>query len=110
MNHRGFNSMRDEFIKRKITYYGINNDIKSVINKCDICSLKKTTEIQKRERTKLIIFNRPRVRYIGDLTDIPFELSTNTNYKYIFTLIDHFSKFSASYLLINKKKNQFLIH
>lgn len=68
------------------------------------------SQLKRRKNTKLIIFDRPRVSYVGDLSDIPLELSDNTKFKYIFTLIDHFSKFSYSYLLYDKKKNQLSIH
>ena len=52
---------------------------------------------------KIIIFKKQRERYIADLTDIPAELLINNkNYKYIYTIKDHFSKFSWSYLLENK--------
>ena len=33
---------------------------------------------------------------------------SNKKYKYIFTIIDHFSKFSQSYLLKDKKKENIL--
>ena len=40
-----------------------------------------------------------------DLTDIPNELKQNCNYKYIFNIIDHFSKYGMSCLLENKESN-----
>ena len=64
--------------------------------------------MQKRKESKLIIFNKPKCRYVGDLTEIPFELRLNTKYIYIFTIIDRFSKLSNSYLLIDKTKESIL--
>ena len=69
--------------------------------------------MMKKEKFNMIIFDRPKERYIGDLSVIPIELINNENniyfeenrkYKYIFTILDHFSKFSDSYLLADKKK------
>ena len=37
-NHRGINSLNNELLKRKISYYGINKDIKYVVNHCHICN------------------------------------------------------------------------
>ena len=55
----------------------------------------------KREKTKMIIFNRPKIRYIGDLTDLSNEIKKNTKYLYLFIIIDHFSKFLKVNLLEN---------
>ena len=40
-----------------------------------------------------------------DITDIPNELKLNNNYKYIFNIIDHFSKYGMSCLIENKESN-----
>ena len=34
-----------------------------------------------------------------DLTELPEELKSNTNYNYLFNIIDHFSKFGMSVAL-----------
>ena len=48
-------------------------------------------------------------KYIADLTYIPMEfINNNSKYKYILAIIDHFSKLTGSYLLINKKKDTIL--
>jgi hypothetical protein len=49
----------------------------------------------------MIIFNRPKIRYIGDLTDLSNEIKKNTKYLYLFIIIDHFSKFLKVNLLEN---------
>ena len=49
-------------------------------------------EVGKPPTFTVIIFNNPKYRYVGDLTEIPYELRINSNYIYIFTIIDHFSK------------------
>lgn len=96
--HRGIDSLRKYLI----------------INHCSICKLKNNKfKIMKKEKFNLIVFNRPKIRYIGDLSVIPLELinnernvfyEKNKQYKYIFTIIEHFSKLSDSFLLTDKKK------
>ena len=56
----------------------------------------------------LIIFKRPRVRYIADITDIPLEIRKGTDYLYLLNIIDHFSKYVASYLIKSKKSETIL--
>ena len=61
----------------------------------------KNTKLVKREPSTQIISNYPKQRYVGDLTDIPYDRK-NSVYKYIFKVIDHFSKLAESYLLKDK--------
>jgi hypothetical protein len=99
--HRGINSLRTELISRKVYYLGIMKDIKTVISHCLICKLKRNKiDLSKKEKFNLIIFKRPKDRYIADLTYIPLEFTNNKNnkfyeenkkYKYILTITDHFS-------------------
>lgn len=42
---------------------------------------------------RLIIFEKPKRQYFGDLSEIPNELKRNTPYIYIFTIIDNLSSF-----------------
>ena len=42
------------------------------------------------------------------MTEIPIELKLNSNFIYIFAIIDHFSKMSNSYLLKDKTKESIL--
>ena len=65
----------------------------------------------------MIIIQKPKERYIADLTYILIEFTNNfdcvyykinSKYKYILTICDHFSKFANSYLLTDKKQNSIL--
>ena len=62
----------------------------------------RNTKLMKREPSAQIISNYPKQLYSGYQTDIPYEFRTNNDYKYIFTVIDHFSKLAQSYLLKDK--------
>ena len=116
--HRGRDALRNALLEKNIYYKGIISDINSIINKCTICNLKNNKpKLLKADKYKLVIFDRPKERYIGDLTSIPIEFINNTNnifyeinkgYKYIFAIVDHFSKFCDCYLLKDKKQNSIL--
>ena len=116
-NHLGLDSFLKLFLSKKIYYKGIVDDLYNIIKTCTICKIKnKTIKLTKKEKFELIIFTKPRERYIGDLTLIPSEFlnnienkfyDSNKKYKYIFTIIDHFSKFSQSYSLKDKKRKYF---
>jgi len=117
-NHKGFEAFRKALINDNIYYKGIIKDIQNIIDNCAICKLKnQKINLKKDEKFNLILFKKPKDRYIGDLTSIPIEFKNNVNntyydinknYNYIFTIIDHFSKFSESYLLKDKKQNTIL--
>ena len=59
----------------------------------------------KREPSKQIIMKRHKERFVIDLTYLPLELIANTNCKYLFNIMDHFSKFIISFLIENKNAN-----
>ena len=80
LGHRNHNTINEELKKRHIYFKGIYNTIQKVCKSCGICSIKIKTNMAKREKVKLIIFNKPRSRYIADITDIPTEIRANTNY------------------------------
>ena len=65
--------------------------------------MQKNKNFFKRPPCKIIIFDKPKDRYLIDLTEIPFEISKDCNYKFICNIIDHFSKMCKSYLINNKK-------
>ena len=65
--------------------------------------MQKNKNFFKRPTSKVIIFEKPKDRYLIDLTEIPFEISKDLNYKFICNIIDHFSKMCKSYLINNKK-------
>ena len=96
-------------MSRNIYYKGITSDTNKVIKECPICNIKINYKNKnKREISKLIIFKRPKFRYIGDLSDIPNELKAGTKFLHIFIIIDHFSKFLDAFLLEDKKKESIL--
>ena len=64
-----------------------------------------------REPSGQIITSYPRERFIIDLTCLPDEFidkEKNKGYKYLFNLVDHFSKFGITYLIKDKKANTIL--
>ena len=78
-----------------------NNDIKNIITNCPICSMK-DAKLLKNEPSKQIIAKFLKQRYVGDLTNLPYQFRLNNEYKYIFTIINHFSRMADSFLLIEK--------
>jgi len=56
----------------------------------------------KNESCSQIISNYPKQRNVRDLTDLPYQFRVNNHYKFIFTIVDHFSKMADSYLLEKK--------
>lgn len=56
-----------------------------------------------REPCRQIIMERPKQRYIKDLTYIPSDLCKSTKFKYLLNIVDHFSKFIISYPIEKKK-------
>ena len=106
-SHICLNKLNNEFYLAGYTYKGIISDSKKIIQNCVTCAQKKR-EYYKREPTKQIIFTKPFERFIGDLTELPAELVEKTNYKYQFNLIDHYSKYSFSYILNNESADTIL--
>ena len=79
------------------------------IKNCDICQ-KTHTESFKKPFNEQIISSKPRERYVMDLTDIKENINDDKyNFKYIFNIIDHYTKICGSYLLENKKSDSILI-
>jgi len=80
-----------------------------ITKNCNICKMKNYKFNKHFTELKVIIFKKPKIRYIGDLTDIPIEIiDKNKNYNYIYTIKDNFSKFADSYLMENKNSNNIL--
>lgn len=90
-NHRCYEDTRKEVLKLKYYYYRFINDIKYIISKFRICTVK-NKNLAKIECFKPIIFNSPRDRYILDLSQIPYFIDVNTNKKNFFNIIKLFSK------------------
>ena len=74
----------------------MGNDLKNLIKNCSICTMKSNT-LLKKEPSLQIISNYPKQRYVGDLTDIPYQFRVNNDYKFIFTIVDHFRKWLTAF-------------
>ena len=103
--HKGIASLRNYLYSNNIFLEGSSYLIKYIIQNCISCSEKNKKSLLKREPAKQILTFYPKQRYIMDITDIPNELKLNNNYKYIFNIIDHFSKYGMSCLIENKESN-----
>ena len=76
--HTGRDAFKNYLIKNKIFYKGITKDIIKILKKCPICNIKHNNiKLSKKEKFKLIIFKKPKERYIADLTTIPYEFNNN---------------------------------
>ena len=102
--HKGITSLRQYLVNNNIFFEGSTILTQYTVKNCLSCSGKNKNKI-KREPPKQIITYFPRQRYIMDLTELPIELKENTNYKYLFNIIDHFSKFGISFLIENKESS-----
>jgi len=91
LGHRNHNFVRQHFLKNNMFFKGITKKIMNICKIYQISNIKTNAKLRKREKSKLIIFNKPKVRYIADLTDIPLELRKGTDYLYILNIIDDFS-------------------
>ena len=67
----------------------------------------KNNSYYKREHSKVIILDKPKNRYVLDLTEFPLNFDTKSEYKYILNIIYQFSRMAGSYLL--KSKNSYNI-
>ena len=61
-------------------YHGVNEDIDKIKHLCGIC-IKKNINFYKRQPCMQIIMNKPKERYVIDLTYLHFDLYKNTKYK-----------------------------
>ena len=101
-NHRSNDTLFEKFKAEKIYWKGISNDIKYYIQNCVTCQSKKRAIIKK-PFIKQILFDKPRQRYILDLSDLPALIKENTEYKYFMHIFDHYSKYLIGILLKDKK-------
>ena len=106
-NHRSNDALKEKFKEEKISWKGISNDINYFIHNCVTCQLKNSS-IVKRPFIKQILFDKPRQRYILDLSELPDLIKENTDFKYFMHLIDHYSKFLFGLLLKDKKGDTIL--
>ena len=105
--HCSFRRLIDKFNISGYTYKGLYEDAETIVKTCPIC-IQKERQFYKREPSKQIVFNKPKERYIGDITELPREIIIKTDIKYQFNIIDHFSKFGFSFLLKNKNAKTIL--
>ena len=106
-NHCSLKKLLKEYYNLGYTFKGIIKICKEIIKYCPICA-QKNHKYYKREPSKQIIFKKPLERIIGDLTELPYEIYDDTEYKYLFNLIDHFSKFCFSFLCKDKAADTIL--
>ena len=62
----------------KKLFKGITNVIKIVCSNFKICNLNKNIKFLKREKSKILIFNQPKIRYVADLMNVLSELSSGS--------------------------------
>ena len=94
------------YILHHLNIYWINmiNDIKLYIKKCLTCIKIKNNKKNTKIISKTILSKGPKDRYVIDLWYYPPELnSSNSNYAYILDIIEHFSKYTETYLLNTKE-------
>ena len=100
--HKGITSLRHYLLNNNIYLEGSTYLTDYIVKNCSSCSGKNKSKL-KREPSKQIITYYPRQRYIMDITELPIELKVNSNFTYLFNIIDHFSKFGIYYLTENKE-------
>ena len=89
-----------------IYWINMTNDIKFYISHCITFNKVKKFEVKSKTTSKTILSHSLRNRYVFDLWDLSAELiSKNSNYKYVLDIIEHYSKFTNSFLL-NTKESQ----
>ena len=106
-HHRGYDTLIKKFNDEKIYWKGISQDINFYILNCSICQCKNHSHF-KNPFIKQILFNKPKDRYIIDLTNCPDNIKDNTNYKFMLHIVDHYSKFVFGKLLEDKKADTVL--
>ena len=106
--HKKSNHLNDRYLINNIknngyNFKGIYKDVEYINKNRNICQMKNYKFNKRYKNIKIIIFKKQRERYIADLTEIPIELLINNkNYKFIYTIKDHFSTLAWSYPLENK--------
>ena len=97
--------LRKELLRRKVYYFGVINDLKIALSKYPICKYRNIRVKRDLEKTNSYIYKKPRALYIADLNNLPLEFRQKKEYKYIFTIIDDFSKLINCYLLKDIESN-----
>ena len=98
--HREINSSRNYIIQRNFYVDGATILTNYILKNCATC-LEKTRRVKlKREPSKQILTFYPRQRYVMDLSEL--------HNRYLFCIIDHFSKFGMAFIFENKEANTIL--
>ena len=106
--HKGITTLYKLILKQNFIWYGIYEDVKNYIKNCVICQ-ETHKNIYKKPKIKSIISNYPKERYVMDLVSIDKRVDDEYHrYKYIFNIVDHFSKYLGSYLIENKTAKEVL--
>ena len=100
-NHREINNLRLYLLERWYYIEGSTFIIKYIINNCTTYNINCRSTL-KREPVKQIITYYPKERYVRDLSDFHVEFKKNNKYIYLFSIIDHFSKYGMAYIIYNK--------
>ena len=96
--------MAAHVIKLGFFWFGFSEDINKYIKNCG--KFYSEAKIEKLPtKPKIIITKGPHIRYQTDIWYLPKILKTNNQYLYCLDIIDHFSKWSQSYLLKNKESD-----
>ena len=100
--------MRLNIINHGWYWEGLDKDIAQFIQDCSLCAQINSSKHLKPPIKQIISTNHE--RYIIDLWELPPEITDIFPYKYIIDIIDHFSKYLASYPLITKSSKEVLAH
>ena len=85
----------------------MNKDIANVIKLCTSYNQPlKFKSLSK--KTKIILDKGPRCRYAADLWYLSDDIKSETDYKYVLDILDHFSKWYNGYLLKTKEAEKVL--
>ena len=100
-HHPGINKMKELIIENGYYWEGYSQDIINFMKSCPICHPQR---IHKKINMpiKQIIDEGPHYRYQADIWYLDKELKNNTQYEYCLDIVDHFSKWAYSYLLVDK--------
>ena len=90
-NHCGRDATYENLLKNNWYWYGITRDVQNYINNCPNCNMNKKYKPLK-SKIKVVIENGPHYRYVADIWTLPKDIASQSNYKYILDIVDHFSK------------------
>ena len=105
--HKGISSLRNYLSYNNIYFEGATYLTEYIVKNCTSCAGKNKSKL-KREPGKKIITYYPKQRYIMDITELPLELKAHTYFLYLFSIIDHFSKYGMSFLIKIKEAKTIL--